>query len=96
MELRKPVLAFESATPDTVSLRQAQPMLGVGLLEAIPEADILAKVRTAPDEDGVKGTANYVFDPETGAVPVWAASAGRLPRRPCVTRLLLHWYRICR
>ncbi len=82
VELRKPVLAFESATPDTVSLRQAQPMLGVGLLEAIPEADILAKVRTAPDEDGVKGTANYVFDPETGATRLgrfgWKAAKATL------------------
>jgi len=60
--LSKPKLAFEGSTPDTVSLRAAQPMLGVGLLEAIPEADILARVRTAPDADGVKGVANYVYD----------------------------------
>jgi CxxC motif-containing protein (DUF1111 family) len=51
-----------------VSLRAAQPIIGLGLLEAIPEADILARVRTTPDEDGVKGQANFVFDPDTGAV----------------------------
>jgi CxxC motif-containing protein (DUF1111 family) len=82
VELSKPNLAFEGPTPDTVSLRSAQPMLGVGLLEAIPEADILARVRTTPDADGVKGIANYVFDPDTGAVRLgrfgWKASKANL------------------
>lgn len=82
VELRKPTLAFEGAVPDTVSLRAAQPMLGTGLLEAVPEADILARVRAAPDEDGVKGIANFVFDPESGAVRLgrfgWKASKASL------------------
>jgi CxxC motif-containing protein (DUF1111 family) len=82
VELRKPTIAFEGPTPDTVSLRAAQPMLGVGLLEAIPEADILARVRTTADDDGVKGTANYVYDPETGAVRLgrfgWKAAKATL------------------
>ncbi|WP_374580828.1 di-heme oxidoredictase family protein [Pseudoduganella sp.] len=82
VELRKPTLAFEGAVPDTVSLRAAQPMLGTGLLEAVPEADILARVRSTPDEDGVKGTANFVFDPESGAVRLgrfgWKASKASL------------------
>jgi CxxC motif-containing protein (DUF1111 family) len=68
VELRKPKLGFDGPVPELVSLRSAQPMIGVGLLEAVPEADILARVRTAADEDGVKGQANYVFDPETGLV----------------------------
>jgi CxxC motif-containing protein (DUF1111 family) len=68
VQLRKPTLAFEGATPAVWSLRAAQPMIGTGLLEAVPEADILARVRSAPDQDGVKGRANFVFDPETGAV----------------------------
>ncbi|MRX06513.1 c-type cytochrome [Pseudoduganella sp. FT25W] len=82
VELRKPTIAFEGPTPDTVSLRMAQPMLGVGLLEAIPEADILARVRTTADDDGVKGVANYVYDPETGAVRLgrfgWKAAKATL------------------
>jgi CxxC motif-containing protein (DUF1111 family) len=82
VELRKPMLAFEGATPDVVSLRAAQPMIGTGLLEAVPEADILARVRSAPDADGVKGVANFVFDPESGAVRVgrfgWKASKATL------------------
>ena len=62
--LQKPTLSFEGPTPDIVSLRSAQPMIGTGLLEAVAEADILSRVRTTPDADGVKGTANYVFDAE--------------------------------
>jgi CxxC motif-containing protein (DUF1111 family) len=51
-------------------------------LEAIPEADILARATSAPDVDGVKGVANYVFEPETGAVRLgrfgWKASKATL------------------
>jgi CxxC motif-containing protein (DUF1111 family) len=82
VELRKPTLAFEGVVPDAYSLRAAQPLIGTGLLEALPEADILARVRTTADADGVKGTANFVFDPETGAVRLgrfgWKASKASL------------------
>lgn len=82
VELRKPKVAFDGPTPDITSLRAAQPMIGTGLLEAIPEADILARVRTSPDQDGVKGTANFVYDPETGAVRLgrfgWKAAKATL------------------
>ncbi|WP_020652443.1 di-heme oxidoredictase family protein [Massilia niastensis] len=82
IELRKPKLAFEGPRPEIISLRAAQPMIGTGLLEAVPEADILARVRTAPDADGVKGVANFVFDPESGAVRLgrfgWKASKASL------------------
>ncbi len=78
VQLRKPKLAFDGPTPQVVSLRAAQPIIGMGLLEAIPEADILARVRPVPDADGVKGTANFVFDPDTGVVRLgrfgWKAS----------------------
>jgi CxxC motif-containing protein (DUF1111 family) len=92
VELRKPTLAFESAAPDTVSLRAAQPMIGTGLLEAVPEADILARVRSTPDADGVKGTANFVFDPESGAVRLgrfgWKASKATLRHQAAAALLL--------
>jgi len=82
VELRKPVLAFEGPVPATFSLRAAQPMIGTGLLEAIPEAAILARVRSAPDADGVHGVANFVFDPESGAIRLgrfgWKASKASL------------------
>jgi CxxC motif-containing protein (DUF1111 family) len=82
VELRKAKVAFEGPTPGAYSLRAAQPMIGVGLLEAVPEADILARVRAAPDADGVKGIANFVFDPESGAVRLgrfgWKAAKASL------------------
>ncbi|WP_426343184.1 di-heme oxidoredictase family protein [Pseudoduganella sp. R-32] len=82
VELRKPLLAYEGPAPEIASLRAAQPMIGTGLLEAVPEADILARVRSAPDADGVKGIANFVFDPETGAVRLgrfgWKAAKATL------------------
>lgn len=82
VELRKPTIAYEGPAPEIASLRAAQPMIGTGLLEAVPEADILARVRNVPDADGVKGTANYVYDPETGAVRLgrfgWKASKATL------------------
>ena len=82
VELRKPTLGFDGPAPDTYSLRAAQPMIGAGLLEAVPEADILARARTSPDADGIMGQANFVFDPETGTVRVgrfgWKASKATL------------------
>jgi CxxC motif-containing protein (DUF1111 family) len=82
VELRKPTVAFDGATPAAVSLRAAQPMMGTGLLEAIPETEILSRVRASPDVDGVKGVANFVFDPESGAVRLgrfgWKASKASL------------------
>jgi len=82
VELRKPKLAFEGPVPDVYSLRSAQPMIGMGLIEAIPESTILAGVRATPDGDGVRGVANYVYDPESGAVRLgrygWKASKATL------------------
>jgi CxxC motif-containing protein (DUF1111 family) len=78
VQLSKPKVAFDGPTPSVYSLRSAQPVIGMGLLEAVPDADIIARARTTPDADGVKGTANYVYDPETGAVRLgrygWKAS----------------------
>lgn len=48
-----------------LSPRLAPPVFGLGLLEAIPEADILANVDEADaNGDGISGKANYVWDPE--------------------------------
>ncbi len=51
-----------------LSPRVAPPMIGLGLLEAIPEADILA--RADPDDadgDGISGRPNRVWSAEAGA-----------------------------
>jgi CxxC motif-containing protein (DUF1111 family) len=91
VELRKARLAFDGPVPQLYSLRAAQPLLGAGLLEAVPEADILARVRSVADEDGVKGLANYVFDAESGSVRLgrfgWKASKFSL-RHQAATALL--------
>ncbi|WP_457977658.1 c-type cytochrome [Ectopseudomonas composti] len=69
VELRKPELdisqlGYGDMHPDTrFSARIAPPMIGLGLLEAIAEADILAAAD--PDDadgDGISGRANQVWD----------------------------------
>lgn len=77
--------------PDNVMIspRIGMPVFGLGLLEAIPEEDILALEDPDDiDEDGISGKANYVWDPESetkmlgrfgwkgGAPTVLAQSAG--------------------
>lgn len=73
VSLRKPVyrvtdLAYGPLDPaTTISPRVAPPMLGFGLIEAIPEADILA--HADPDDrdgDGISGRAQMVRDHRTG------------------------------
>ncbi|AJQ96632.1 di-heme oxidoredictase family protein [Gynuella sunshinyii] len=63
VKLSKPTFAFEGPTPEVFSVRTAQPLIGMGLLEAIPDETILSFVKTN-DPDGVKGVANMIFDPE--------------------------------
>ncbi|MNZ23475.1 Cytochrome c [compost metagenome] len=69
VELRKPILritrlGYGPMHPDTMfSARVAPPVIGLGLLEAIPEADILANAD--PDDrngDGIRGRPNRVWD----------------------------------
>ncbi|MFI8559946.1 c-type cytochrome [Pseudomonas putida] len=73
VELRRPTLqitqlGYGPMHPDTrFSARVAPPMIGLGLLEAIPEADILAA--EDPDDrnhDGIRGRANRVWDDALG------------------------------
>lgn len=61
-------LAYGPMQPDTlVSLRIAPPMIGLGLLEAIPEAAILANADPQDaDGDGISGRANRVWDRASG------------------------------
>ncbi|MCX2544652.1 di-heme oxidoredictase family protein [Pseudomonas sp. COW5] len=69
VELRKPVLQFSQLGygpmhPDTrFSARVAPPMIGLGLLEAIPEAAILANATAqAKENNGINGRPNRVWD----------------------------------
>ena len=83
--LRKPTyavadLGYGEMDPDVMlSPRVAQPMIGLGLLEAIHPADILANAD--PDDadgDGISGKPSWVRDPETGELVLgrfgWKAS----------------------
>jgi CxxC motif-containing protein (DUF1111 family) len=68
--LRKPdphldALAFGPLAPETmISLRSASPINGIGLLERIPEKEILS--RADPSGDGISGRPNEAIDPATG------------------------------
>jgi len=71
VELRKPALQFTQLGygpmhPDTrFSARVAPPMIGLGLLEAIPEEAILANAAAqAKENNGIKGRVNRVWDDE--------------------------------
>ncbi|WP_426149864.1 di-heme oxidoredictase family protein [Pseudomonas sp. DC3000-4b1] len=73
VELRKPrlqisQLGYGPLHPQVrLSARIAPPMIGLGLLEAIPEAAILANARTqAAGRGAIKGRANWVHDDQTG------------------------------
>lgn len=69
VQLRKPALEIDqlgygALHPDTrFSVRVAPPMIGLGLLEAIAEADILANADPEDaDGDGISGRPNRVWD----------------------------------
>ena len=73
VELRRPSLqitqlGYGSMHPDTrFSARIAPPMIGLGLLEAIPEADLLANEDPQDrNGDGIRGRANRVWDEAQG------------------------------
>jgi CxxC motif-containing protein (DUF1111 family) len=83
--LRKPDYSVERlgygpmAADVQLSPRLAPPMIGVGLLEAIHEGDILAQADPEDaDRDGISGRPSLVRDPATGAIVLgrfgWKAS----------------------
>jgi CxxC motif-containing protein (DUF1111 family) len=68
--LRQPTFTFTGGdAPTHYSPRISPQLVGMGLLEAIPEADILA--RADPDDsndDGISGRARRLLDPESGVL----------------------------
>lgn len=75
VHLRRPAysvdgLKYGPLHPDTMlSPRVAPPMIGVGLLEAVPESDIRAKADPDDrDKDGISGRTNEVWSSEAGKV----------------------------
>jgi CxxC motif-containing protein (DUF1111 family) len=68
--LRKPSFAFRGGSaPTHFSARVSPPIVGMGLLEAIPERNILELSDEADaNGDGISGRARLLDDPETGVV----------------------------
>ena len=66
-------LAYGPVAPGTlISPRVAPPMIGLGLLEAIPEADILANADPGDaNKDGIAGKPNYVWSREQQKADAW-------------------------
>lgn len=65
-ELRKPVYEFVGTTPDHYSVRLSPQLVGLGLLEAIREEEILDLADPKDsDKDGISGRPQIVFDRET-------------------------------
>lgn len=64
--LRKPVYRFEGVTPAFFSVRLAPPLVGLGLLEAVPESAI-QELADPNDEngDGISGRLAVIDDPES-------------------------------
>jgi CxxC motif-containing protein (DUF1111 family) len=67
--LRKPVFSFAGGTPTNFSPRVSPQLVGMGLLEAIPETEIL-KLADPDDanQDGVSGRVRKVKDPVNPAL----------------------------
>ena len=81
--LRRPEYSFEGVTPEHYSARLAPQLVGIGLLEAIPEATIAARADpTDEDGDGISGRLRIVTDPESGGPRVgrfgWKAGQARV------------------
>ncbi len=81
--LREPVYAFSAGEPGRFSARIAPQLVGLGLLEAVPESAILAREDVDDaDEDGISGKAQRVTDPESGETRLgrfgWKAAASSL------------------
>lgn len=86
--LQRPVISLINPytnLPDGLMLspRISTPVFGLGLLEAIPEQNILANQDiNDSNEDGISGKANYVWDPFTNQTVLgrfgWKANTGTL------------------
>jgi CxxC motif-containing protein (DUF1111 family) len=64
--LRSPNYVFSNGTPAQFSARIAPQLVGLGLLEAVPESTILEWVdENDENNDGISGRASIVIDPQT-------------------------------
>lgn len=80
--LTKPVYNFINGTaPEFFSVRNSPAFVGMGLLDAVPEADIIA-IANANNGAGISGRVQTVIDPVTGQTRLgrfgWKASSPSL------------------
>jgi CxxC motif-containing protein (DUF1111 family) len=82
-QLRKPNYAFTGSAPTNYSVRMTPPLVGMGLLEAVPEATIAALADpTDANGDGIRGRMQTVVDPQTSQTRLgrfgWKAGKARV------------------
>ncbi|MEC7242020.1 MAG: di-heme oxidoredictase family protein, partial [Myxococcota bacterium] len=81
--LRRPVYSFDGERPERFSGRLTPALVGMGLIEALAEADVLEwEDPNDSDGDGISGRAQRIPDPETGELRLgrfgWKAGATSL------------------
>lgn len=91
--LQKPLYDFSGPTPAQMSVRQAPQLIGMGLIEAIDEATILALADPEDNNnDGIRGIPNWSIDPETGRKHLgrfgWKAGKGSIRHQTAQALLL--------
>jgi CxxC motif-containing protein (DUF1111 family) len=82
-QLRKPNYAFAGKTPTNFSVRNTSALIGLGLLEAVPESTILAMADpNDANGDGISGRVQTLTDPQTGQLRLgrfgWKAGKARI------------------
>ncbi|WNG38912.1 c-type cytochrome [Archangium violaceum] len=82
-QLRKPAYSFLNVIPTHYSARATPQLVGLGLLEAVPESAISALADPNDSNgDGISGRVRTVTDPQTGETRLgrfgWKASLARL------------------
>ncbi len=82
-QLRRPNYAFEGKTPTNFSVRNTPALVGMGLLEAVPESQIMALADpNDANGDGISGRVQTVVDPQTGQLRLgrfgWKAGKARI------------------
>lgn len=82
-QLRRPTYSFTNVIPTNYSARITPQLVGMGLLEAVPESAVAALADPNDSNgDGISGRMQAVRDPETGATRLgrfgWKAGSAKL------------------
>ncbi|RKG99866.1 thiol oxidoreductase [Corallococcus sp. CA053C] len=82
-QLRKPTYGFVNVTPTNFSARITPQLIGMGLLEAVPESQVAGLADPNDSNgDGISGRMQTVRDPETGVTRLgrfgWKAATARV------------------